>query len=720
LDIFKSLGFKNYAQTFTLGWETQDKNKMLKSKMSKNLWATTLLAVLVCVFIGMSVAGMTSAEIIKINGTVNDFYGPVGDAEIKVYDAQSYACETNNCPSADVLSLQPIKTNANGNFQILINVSYEKTYNITVKKEKYENTTRQITLNNNSRNLSLEIDIRGITKVEGVVVDAESGMIVKNAEVNILDKGYRTGDNGYFIFQNVSAETHTITIIHDDYETQSFVYDIPQKEKFRTIKISKTWTTKDYAARIYSNFPSIIIGYEETKKFNVYVQNIGTKDATFEIQLLDTQQNFKYRILSQDNNEINKIFVQSGKTGNFYIEVKTPENINIGEYKFRVKAGSESPAELTLITKVTAGSTGTYFFDVSSMYRGKAVKAGSEVKFEINLNNNQSADTFRLNAGVPDKWKYYITNTHGEEITEVEVTKDYSLNLLFKVNPPADEEKGTYKVNISIMSVKGRQTKTLNFEVNVRQEKEISAVEISSPYSTKSAVVGEAIEYSVSIGNDGRVKDNYNLFVEELPAGWTYKFKEGSGNSPQVQSVEVDTGATKSVVLQVNPSTDTTIGEYKFKINVYGKANATLNASILILGSNEMKLRIDDLWVTIEAGQEKETIIKVQNTGLSELRDVELDVTKPTGWEISLVPRKIVSLPPQTTGKFTLKIRPPVDAGLSDYKIIIKAKSAEVETPEDQIRVTISKSSQSSWLGYAIIGIGIILVVVIFKKFGRK
>ncbi|CEG13031.1 exported hypothetical protein [groundwater metagenome] len=46
---------------------------MLKGKMLKNLRTTTLLAVLVCVFMGMSVVGTISAEIVKINGTVTDF-----------------------------------------------------------------------------------------------------------------------------------------------------------------------------------------------------------------------------------------------------------------------------------------------------------------------------------------------------------------------------------------------------------------------------------------------------------------------------------------------------------------------------------------------------------------------------------------------------------------------------------------------------------------------
>lgn len=693
-----------------------NKRKILKINFKGTV--TLMLTVLMCLLI----INTASAEIVKINGAVKDFYGAVGDAEIKVYSALNIDCSNNNtCLSADV-SPNPAKTDVNGNFQIFVVLPhpYEKTYNITVKKENYENTTKQITLNNEPENLSLEIDIRGLARVEGVVEDADSEMAVKNAGVNILDKGYRTSDDGSFVFENVSAETHTIRIEHDDYETQSFVYNIKPGKNFFRIKISKDYTTKDYAARVYSNYPSIIIGSDETKKFGVYMQNIGKKDATFEIQLLDKTQSFRYRILSDDENEINKIFVQSGKTANFYVEVKTPENVDIGEYKFRVKVGSDNPAELTLIADVTAGSTGTYSFDASSMYRGKAVDAGSEVKFEINLNNNQSSDIYKLNATVPENWKYYITNMQGDEITEVEVTKDSTLNLLFKAAPPSDEEKGTYKVNISITSEKGRQTKTLSLEVNVRQEKEINAVEISSPYSTKSVVVGEAIEYSISIQNKGRAKDNYNLGVEELPAGWTYKFKESSGNSPQISSAEVDTGGTKNIVLQINPSTESTIGEYKFKINVYGKANATLNASILIQGSHEMKLQIDDLWITIEAGQEKETMIKVQNTGLSELRDVELDVTKPDGWEVSIVPPKIASLPPQTTGKFTLKIKPPVDASVNDYKIIVKAKSAEVETSEDQIRVTITKSASSQWTAYAMIGIAVIFLVVIFKMFGRK
>jgi len=685
--------------------------------MLKNLKNTTLILI---VLMGLLIFNGVSAETVKINGTVNDLYNnPVEKAEVKIYDLISSTCGNGTCPLAVQF------TDANGYFWFSVNATdYDKTYNIAVKKQNYETKTVPITitnLNNNFANQSLNIQIKGIANVSGILMDKDSGMAIKNARITIMDKGTTTNEGGEFLTENVTAETTSIKVEHDGYETQSPVYDLTAGRNFIKLQISKQYTSKEYAVSVFTNYPALIFGTDDIKKFTVNVKNIGNMDATYKLEITNINKNLQHRILNDKDERIPKIFVRSGEAIKIFVEVKTPENIAKGEYKFNLSVGSdEVNNKITLIADVS-GTTGSYGFEPSSAVRGRTVSAGQEVKFEISIQNNASSDIYKLNASVPYGWKYYIADTQGSEITEVEVTKDHGLNINFKITPPSDENAGIYELNLTIESSKGKEIKTVSFKVTVRQEKEIYEVEISSPYSTKSAVVGEAIEYSLSIQNKGRAKDNYNLAVEELPAGWTYKFKESSGNSPQISSAEVDTGATKSIVLQINPSTDATIGEYKFKINVYGKANTTLNASILISGSNEMKFSIDNSQsIQIESGQEGELTIKVQNTGLSELRDVELDVTKPTGWDVSVVPSKIAALPSQTTGKFTLKIKPPVDASIYDHKVIIKAKSAEVETSEDQIRVTVTKSAGSGYLGYAIIGIAIIILVIIFKKFGRK
>jgi len=305
-------------------------------------------------------------------------------------------------------------------------------------------------------------------------------------------------------------------------------------------------------------------------------------------------------------------------------------------------------------------------------------------------------------------------------IDEVEVVKGDELSLYFKLEPPADYEEGTYTPNIAVASLKGKETKTLSFQVDVRQEKKLYDLEISSPFSKKSVMIGESIEYSINIQNKGRKKENYNLILVDLPFGWDYKFKEASGNAPQISSVEVPEGSTKNVVLQVNPASEVELGEYPFTIEVFGNANSSLNASIEVKGSHEMKLGIDNLYTQVDAGVKKQMTIKVQNTGLSELRDVELDVTKPEGWDVTVTPAKIPSLKPQMTAKFTLNIEAPADANIGDFKVIVKAKSQEVETDEDVIRVTVNKPSSSGYIGFAMIAAAIIILIIIFRMFGRR
>ncbi|MFN3527600.1 MAG: NEW3 domain-containing protein [Candidatus Altarchaeaceae archaeon] len=669
-----------------------------------------VLFILFLIFLNFS-----SAQI-SINGTVKDFYGNVENAEVKVYDLTASTCDNETCP------LYVLHTDANGKFKFYVNAtSYDKTYNITVKKENYNTKTIQITINENSSNQTLEIYIEGIANVSGFLMDKDSGMAVKNARITILDKGTTTNEGGEFKIENLPAETVSIKIQHDNYGTINFVYDLHPGRNFIKLEISKQYTTKDYAVNVFTNYPSLIFSAGDTKRFRVNIKNIGTNDATYKLKIKDIDKKLRYRILNDMNEEINEIFVRSGETSTIFIEVKTPEDIEKGDYKFNLSVGSdEIKQEITLIVRVSEESTGSYGFEVSSPVRGKTVNAGDNVDFKISIRNNASNDIYKLGASVPKGWKYYVTDMSGSEITEVEVTKGSELNINFRVQPPSDEEEGEYELKLIIESLKGKETKTVSFRVKVRQEKKLYEVEISSPYSKKSTNVGESVEYSISISNKGRKDDNYNLIVENLPSGWTYKFKESSGNAPQISSVSINSGSTKNVVLQINPSSSAEMAEYPFVVKVIGNSNATLNLSLEIKGSYGMKLQIDSLWIQTEAGKTIQSIVRVRNTGLSELKDIELDVTKPQGFEVTVSPAKIVALSPGTTGIFTLSITPSVDTPASDYMINIIGKSQEVETSESSIRVTVTTPGFSGWFGLILIGVAIIILIIIFKKFGRR
>jgi len=659
-----------------------------------------------------------------INGKIVDAYGEgINEVVVDAKESIPFSCTNGTCPSSYAF---PDTTDVNGNFELGIFPPYYLiTYNITLEKDYYESKKILITLDNSSENISLgDIVLVGYGTVKGKVVDFDNEGGIEDAEVTIGGMGYETESNGRFLIDGVSAKTHIIKIEHDDYEIHTMVYDVKSGEEdyendLGTIKLMKSLSNEDFAVSAYTNYPSLMIGPDETKDFEIIVKNVGRKDATFDISLDEMEEGWKYRVLNSEDDEIDKIFVKSGGTVSVYVEVKSPDDAGKGEHKFKVKISGGNTEELELVADV-GESTGKYGFSASSRYRGKAVASGKEVSFEISLVNNDSDDIYKLNASVPEEWKYWIESNGGDEITEVEVLDDDSITLFFRLEPPLDAEEGIYEPGLMITSVKGKETKTLIFLATVRLERELYDVEISSPFSKKSVMIGESIEYSINIQNDGRKGENYNLIVENLPSEWEYKFKEASGNAPQISSVEVDVEETKNVVLQVTPASEVEIGEYPFKIKVSGNANDTLNATLEIEGSHEMKLEIDTLWIKAGAGTKKQVTVKVQNTGLSELRDVEIDVTGPDEWDITAAPSKITSLKPQMTEKFTLNIEPSADTGIDDYKVIVKAKSQKFETGEDVIRVTVEKSSYSGYLGFAMIGAAIIFLIIIFRKFGRK
>ena len=208
-----------------------------------------------------------SAETIYVTGKVVDSYGPVADAYVKFVDAKNGGCETGSCISDNSTDDE---TDASGYFEISISPDYNKKYNITISKDDYETKIVRITLNSTSQNQSIgEIEIIGIAKVEGIIIDEETGRVIEKAEVTITDKGDKTNDGGRFLIENVTAEKWTLIIVeHRDYEEQKFLYNITPGDNSFEIKLSKMYV-KDYAVSAYTNYPSLIIGAGETKEFKI-------------------------------------------------------------------------------------------------------------------------------------------------------------------------------------------------------------------------------------------------------------------------------------------------------------------------------------------------------------------------------------------------------------------------------------------------------------------
>ena len=651
----------------------------------------------------------------EITGRIIDNYGdPINEVKISLNETIS-SCNGECRIHRDT-------SDRNGEFQIIVDAKDYSTYNLLLEKTEYQSKNIFLTVTNNSVKPLGDLVLLGYGTVEGRVVDIDSGRAIEDAKISLDGKTDYSDSDGDFFLKEISAQSNIIRITHDDYETYTKIYDIKVDENdLGEIELIKSYADQDYAVSAYSPYPSLTIETGGSEKFDVIIKNVGREDATFDVYLSNINTKWRYTVLNEEETEINKIFLQSGESAKIYVKVTIPSTWEGESQDFNVNVRGGNTARISMHAD-TGGKKYDYGLTLSAPYLGKAVRAGEEVKYEIGLTNNGTEDIYQLNTTkIPEAWEHRITSPDGGEITQLLLGQESTTTVNFILKPPADEEPGTYLTELLIAGINGGERKTLAFPTTVRQEKRLYDLEVSSPFPKKNVVIGESIEYSITIENKGRKKDTYDLKVEGLPLGWEAKFKEGSGRSSQISTMEVNGEETKNVILQINTPSEIEIGTYNFQITAASpQINKSINASLTIQGSYELKLEIDNLYLAVDAGKTKQMEIKTLNNGLTEAHDVELDVTKPKGWEVTITPSKITTLPPRTSGRFVLSVTPSQDTGIGDYMIKVKAKSKEAETEEQNIRVTVSKENSWGFLGILMIILAAVILIVVFRKFGRR
>jgi uncharacterized membrane protein len=434
--------------------------------------------------------------------------------------------------------------------------------------------------------------------------------------------------------------------------------------------------------------------------------------GSYDIKLSET--GWTSSITGEDGVPVYKIKLDPDVKKVFYVNLLSAVNISSGVHNFTLMFGNTNTS-----FSVSLLDSPSRMIDVSVDYYGKAVDAGDSVQFTVGLSNLGSPEAYRVYVtDLPKEWSYMVLSDKEERLTKVYLNSAVKTSLNVKFTTPSDENAGEYSPKLVLES--DGFNKIVALSVTVLQEKKLYDLGLNSPYPKKSAVIGRSIEYPVQLNNTGINKDVYDLSVIGLPEGWSYQFKESSSGS-SISSVEVGSSSNKELTLQLNPSPDAELKEYPFTVQVSSvNVNKSLNVSVVLGGSYNANLKFDNLYLVVDAGVEGQVQVKVENTGSKELRSIELDAVKPEGWDVTVTPAKINILQPQMTGNFVIKIKSLPDTGVGDYMLKVKAKTAEIETKEESVRVTVNRTSFMGYVGVALIFAAILFLAIVFKKFGRK
>jgi len=232
------------------------------------------------------------------------------------------------------------------------------------------------------------------------------------------------------------------------------------------------------------------------------------------------------------------------------------------------------------------------------------------------------------------------------------------------------------------------------------------------------ATTNETFRYNSILNNSESEAVTYNLSAK-MPAGWQIIYRvEGTS----VTSLQLDPNSTKDVSIEITCPLATKPEKYKIPVQaISNKDTLQLDLEAVVRGSYALEIstpsgRLSD---EIVAGNSKEILLVVKNTGTLPLNSLELSSQLPSKWETSFSPSSIEQLEPgkQADIKVTLKVPDKTIAG--DYVTKMTVRTAN-STAETSIRMMVKTSLLSGWVGIVVILAAAGLIYYLIRKYGRR
>ena len=342
-----------------------------------------------------------------------------------------------------------------------------------------------------------------------------------------------------------------------------------------------------------------------------------------------------------------------------------------------------------------------------------AVTPGDSVIISIDLINN----TERVQRGAvsvnnfPSGWEYELTSG-GKKAREVMVKPDSSLTMSLDIDVPLQVQKGVYRFNVVV----GEDVLPLAFEVT---EQGTFETELTSDQPNIEGHADSSFSYSLSLRNKTADDQVYALRAEPPGAGWVVSF---TSSVERVSSVEVETGATKSITVSVTPPTQVEAGTYKIPIIAETSGNsASIDLEAVIIGKYGIELTTPTglLSTDVTAGGSKKLELVVKNTGTIELADVNLSSSTPIDWTVEFEPSKIDTIPPGESRSVVATMTSSNAALAGDYVMSVTASSPESSSTAT-FRVSVKTSVIWGWIGILIIVAVLGGLGYLFRKYGRR
>jgi uncharacterized membrane protein len=297
-----------------------------------------------------------------------------------------------------------------------------------------------------------------------------------------------------------------------------------------------------------------------------------------------------------------------------------------------------------------------------------------------------------------------------------------STTVEFKAKVPDNTKPGNYQVKVTAKDTGGptQYVETLNFRVTSKKV-ETGGLKLSSQYPVLSTGSGQTLKFTVDLKNETN-KPLTTSLAAKAPPGWTVRFKPQFGDQ-QIASIQLKENGSETLSVEIDTPSQAEAKEFPVTVTARaGAFEANTTVKVTLKGTQDLKMAslAGTLNASVTAGKKAPVDFVVGNAGTAPIRNLSFITKKPADkWTVDFKPDRIDALNPGEVREIKMEILAPDRTIAGDYMLSVTASSPESNKSVD-FRVTVSTPTIWGWIGFAIVGVVILGLAIVFFRLGRR
>lgn len=359
------------------------------------------------------------------------------------------------------------------------------------------------------------------------------------------------------------------------------------------------------------------------------------------------------------------------------------------------------------------------YIELSTQYPALTVKAGDSLTFDLDLDNYSgvSQDITLSVAEIPEGWEG--TFSAGSNQVSVVHVKNQATNseVSFAVDVPLETADGEYIIRLAAQGEDFADEMEIALTVSAE---EIGESSFTAEYPSQEGDATTDFTFSATLINNTLSTQNYS-FTSNAPSGWQVSFQP-SGESTSVAALDVEARTTQAMDISVTPPENVEAGTYEIPVTATSvNESMPITLSVTITGSYGLTLSTPSGRLSLDAyaNQESAVQLSLTNTGNSDLTNVNLTSSAPTGWTVRFANETIDIIEAGATVETTMYITPGEDAMSGDYATTVTARNSDANDSVD-FRITVKTETIWGLTGIGVIVLLAVVIIIVMRKYGRR